>query len=436
MNPNPPLKTDPLFNVKVVVNETGLKPDTLRAWERRYGLPQPQRTKGGHRLYSAHDIKVLKWLVARQQEGMSISRAVSHLKQLLAEGIDPFATDEPATPPIPEEGNIARLREAWVTACIGYNETLAENALNQAFAMYPQELVCTAVLQKGLVEIGDLWYTGKVSVQQEHFASALAMRRIQNLITAAPPATRPESIVIGCPAGEMHEFSPLFFALFLRRRGWQVTYLGANIPLHEMQSTLKALNSDLLIMATQHLPGAASMHDTALLAQKLKLPMAFAGRVFAAYPGLENTIPGFFLGHDLSHAIEKVETLLKTPFHPASIPSMPEEYKTTLANFLQFRVQIESEIWLQLMGNDTIVPYLDMVNREFFNHIEAALRLGNINFTQYSIQWVQGLLKYNNIPAETLNYYLQTFRAAVQKWLGAHSTLIENWFAEVYTLEN
>ena len=72
----PANQQEPTFNLKVVVQETGLKPDTLRAWERRYGLPQPHRTPGGHRLYSQRDIDTLKWLVARQNEGMSISRAV------------------------------------------------------------------------------------------------------------------------------------------------------------------------------------------------------------------------------------------------------------------------------------------------------------------------------------------------------------------------
>ena len=81
---------DPTFNLKVVIRETGLKPDTLRAWERRYGLPDPQRTEGGHRLYTRRDIDMLKWLMARQNEGVSISRAVSLWQGLVAEGKDPL----------------------------------------------------------------------------------------------------------------------------------------------------------------------------------------------------------------------------------------------------------------------------------------------------------------------------------------------------------
>src|SRR5215213_9573916 len=85
------VSTTPAFNLKVVLNETGLAADTLRAWERRYGLPLPQRTAGGHRLYSQYDIETIKWLIARQAEGLSISRAVDLWNEQLASGTDPLA---------------------------------------------------------------------------------------------------------------------------------------------------------------------------------------------------------------------------------------------------------------------------------------------------------------------------------------------------------
>ena len=81
----------PAYNLKVVLKETGLAADTLRAWERRYGLPVPQRTQGGHRLYSERDIHTIKWLMARQAEGLSISRAVDLWNENLASGLDPLA---------------------------------------------------------------------------------------------------------------------------------------------------------------------------------------------------------------------------------------------------------------------------------------------------------------------------------------------------------
>ena len=84
----------PTYNLKVIVSETGIKPDTLRAWERRYGLPNPKRSKGKHRLYSEHDLETIKWLIQRQDEGLSISRAVNLWNQLKEEGKNPLLAYE------------------------------------------------------------------------------------------------------------------------------------------------------------------------------------------------------------------------------------------------------------------------------------------------------------------------------------------------------
>ena len=87
----------PTYNLKAVVRETGLKSDTIRAWERRYGIPSPQRSDSGHRLYSQHDINTLKWLLERQNEGMNISRAIELWHRLESEAVDPFhRTTRPA----------------------------------------------------------------------------------------------------------------------------------------------------------------------------------------------------------------------------------------------------------------------------------------------------------------------------------------------------
>ncbi|MBK8782184.1 MAG: MerR family transcriptional regulator [Anaerolineales bacterium] len=93
----------PAFNLKAVLLETGLAADTLRAWERRYGLPTPNRSAGGHRLYSQYDIETIKWLIARQAEGLSISRAVEMWNEHIASGLDPLAgyTSSSFPPPKP-----------------------------------------------------------------------------------------------------------------------------------------------------------------------------------------------------------------------------------------------------------------------------------------------------------------------------------------------
>ena len=78
-----------------MANLVGVAPVTLRAWERRYGLPTPQRGAQGYRLYSDYDVRTLRWLKARTAEGMSISRAAEHLMHLRRSGADPVADTAP-----------------------------------------------------------------------------------------------------------------------------------------------------------------------------------------------------------------------------------------------------------------------------------------------------------------------------------------------------
>ena len=78
--------TIPHYNLGYVIRETNIHPDTLRAWERRYGLPKPQRSEGGHRLYTSRDIEIIRWLMQQQNNGLSISKAVALMKELVADG--------------------------------------------------------------------------------------------------------------------------------------------------------------------------------------------------------------------------------------------------------------------------------------------------------------------------------------------------------------
>src|SRR5512138_65329 len=123
-----PLSHTPAYNLKVMLRETGIAADTLRAWERRYGIPTPKRTSGGHRLYSQHDIHLVRWLMARQAEGLSISRAADLWNELTASGSDPLedsasrASPTPAPALAPADTSLDALRAGWIAACLEFNE--------------------------------------------------------------------------------------------------------------------------------------------------------------------------------------------------------------------------------------------------------------------------------------------------------------------------
>src|SRR3990172_11516147 len=110
------ISKEPRYNLAYVMQETGIKADTLRAWERRYQLPQPQRTEGGQRLFSDHDIQAVKWLLERQNEGIRISQAVELWHEMESRATDPLpaSSAEPLQQPV-KTGNdsLTGLRDAW-----------------------------------------------------------------------------------------------------------------------------------------------------------------------------------------------------------------------------------------------------------------------------------------------------------------------------------
>lgn len=443
------LSNIPAYNLKVVVQETNIKPDTLRAWERRYGLPEPTRTEGQHRLYSDYDIGIVKWLISRKEEGLSISKAVKLWRRLEESGQSPLddatssngVLDTPlanssaqkhSTLVLPSvntvaDSTVANLRKAWVEACLNYNETEAEAALTQSFALYPPEMVVLELLQKGLSHIGELWYQNKATVQQEHFASALAMRRLNTLVTAAPAPSRPGKILVACPAHEHHVFAPLFLTLMLRHQGWETIYLGANVPCDYLENTIATAKPDLIIMTAQQLHTAASLYEAAEVLQLERIMLAYGGRIFNQAPALQARIAGHFLGQQLHTAVSQIELLLTK--RPLSAPSTPvaQTYSDTLHHFRQHQAELEANVWQTLQNAD--IPYEELTNANMHlaRDITAALTLGNVSLLSKEISWTEKLLLNYNMPPDHLTHYLTAYNQAAHTILNDDSEPILQW---------
>ncbi len=424
----------PAYNLKAVVRETGLKPDTLRAWERRYGLPAPNRSDGGHRLYSDRDIQVLKWLVARQHAGMSISRAVELWLRLSELGQDPTRMPEYSAPvsilPSLSTGHqLEDLRAAWLEACCAFDEPGAEAALTQALALYPVESVCFGLLIPGLAQVGDRWYRNEASPQQEHFASALAERRVESLLAAAPAPVRPSRLLVACPPGEQHTFVPLLLTLLLRRRGWGVTYLGADVPLVQLEHALESIRPQLCVMPAQTLHAAAQMFPMAELLQARGLPLAFGGFAFRDRPGLQQLLPGHFLGNHLEAALELIEGLLTSP--RAAPPSRPisVEISALLPAFRQRRPSIEAQLRREFSHASLPQGQLDTAIAYLGQAIADGLALGDLSLVSTEVTWVDGLLAHARIPGQLLTSFLSAYHRALAENLGPQGRPVADWLA-------
>ena len=426
-------KLTPTFNLSAVVRETGVKPDTLRAWERRYGLPTPERTSGGHRIYSQRDIETLKWLVARQQEGLSISRAIDFWRQTIEDGDDPLQElplDEQSgihlAPGLFGAQPLDELRKAWIEACLSYDEIKADQILTKAFALFPMEIVCIDVIQLALSEVGRLWYEGKATVQQEHFTSMVALRRIESLLGSMPPPFQSGAILAFCPSEEDHHFPLLLLTLLLRRRGYNVVFLGANVPIDHLDQTIEEIQPKLAITSAQTLITAANLLQAANCLAEAEIPLGYGGLVFNQNPQIRERIPGRFLGETIPQALDSIAEIHHTSrpeFDQPVISHQQHGVTNFLANIHRMRAEVDARV-AELDLQESMIPN---ATSYFIRAIEAALVLGEPGLLEAEIHWLQGYLTNRNIPQNQLPMFLSAFLAASRAALGPDGRSLVQW---------
>jgi MerR family transcriptional regulator, light-induced transcriptional regulator len=219
----------PRYRVTAVERMTRIPASTLRSWERRYGWPRPFRAASGQRLYSDHDVAVIRFLDRRRVEGMSMSQATALLWSA----------------PAVEDHDPGRLLDRLVAALRAFDEPAAERAFAAAEALLGVEGVATGVVPAAIAAAAEPGHgTGDdrdgTPVEVEHFASNFLRRQVLRLLDGQPPAMgRP--VLVGCGPDEQHELGALLLTLLLRARGHRVVYLGARVPGPAMERAAAAL---------------------------------------------------------------------------------------------------------------------------------------------------------------------------------------------------
>jgi hypothetical protein len=282
------------------------------------------------------------------------------------------------------------------------------------------------ILQKGMVEIGNLWYENGASVQQEHFASGLAMRRLDALLSASPAPTRNQTVLVGCPPNEWHTFTPLLLSLLLRRRGLNVVYLGANVPAEQFGETVKSVNAKLVILVAQTLVTAAALQITAQALENLRTPVGYGGRIFNLQPNLANHIPGYYLGDSIPSSLETVEKILQAKIKPNQITAISQEYVVAHQAFISKRIHIEATVKetippaAQSEGLNTGIQFLG-------DNITAALQLSDMELVTEEMEWLKTLLQSHERPPQELADFMENYAHAVDKHINGQGEPIKAW---------
>jgi len=233
----------PSLNIAALTRRTGVPADTIRKWEQRYGVLSPQRTAGGQRRYTEIDVARIEWLKARIHEGYRIGEAAALL------GTKAIA---PSTP--------SELRKAFVEATKASDVEGLGHLVDQTLALASLEDALTNVLAPALVEVGEEWQAGAVTVAQEHLASSTVRAALQKLLADARASVRGVA-VLACAPGERHEIGLMMLAVLLRSDGWQVAFLGADTPLEDAVQLAAGIGARALCLSAATEEVARSARD-------------------------------------------------------------------------------------------------------------------------------------------------------------------------------
>jgi methanogenic corrinoid protein MtbC1 len=209
-----------------------VSPSSLRFLERE-GLIVPRRTRGGHRLYSQEDVGRLRRIKEWQRERLSLAEIRARL-----------ATAEAL--PSPE-----RLAAQFLEAALAGRAHDARRVLVDAYdAGLSLDQLYTGALGPALCEAGRRWEDGEITVADEHEVSALARDVVGELAARQPTPQPPRGVAVAaCVTGEAHDLVLRMIASLLAGNGYNVHFLGANVPVEDLVGAVRDRRPTLLLLS-------------------------------------------------------------------------------------------------------------------------------------------------------------------------------------------
>ena len=223
------------YSIKELERLSGIRAHTIRIWEKRHQLIEPQRNRSNVRLYSDHDLKKIINVSLLNSNGFRISSIVK-------------MSDEELVQKVLELGDARKESkihvDRLVTIMLDLDENQFEKELARLEKKFGMETTVTDVIYPFLEKIGVLWQTGNITPAHEHFISNLIRQKIIVGIASLPLVTKGTiRAVLFLPENELHEIGLLFYHYIARKCGFKTFYLGQSVP-----------HDDLKVVCNMHRP--------------------------------------------------------------------------------------------------------------------------------------------------------------------------------------
>lgn len=265
-----------LHPIQVVARRTGLTPDVLRAWEKRYGAVTPARSSGSHRLYTDEEVERLGLLRRATVSGRAIGQvarlSTRELRSLVegdeaaARGVGVIGPREPNRPGARSEADPGLHLRACRDAVRNMDVAGLEGALSRGSLDLSRVVLVDELLLPLMRSIGDEWHDGSLRVAHEHLASAVVRTLLGNLASQRDVGLSSPRLVAATPAGQVHEFGALVAVATAASDGWGAAYLGSSLPAEEIAAASRQTGARAVALSIVHPPD-----DPRLPAELLRL---------------------------------------------------------------------------------------------------------------------------------------------------------------------
>ena len=270
------------FTIKDLENLTGIKAHTIRIWEQRYSFLKPRRTDTNIRYYSNEELKKILNIALLNKYGYKISH------------IDRMSEPEINDKIISLSNSLAqheKIINDLIQSMVDMEMEAFEDCLTDYIRQRGIEKAISQIIFPFLERIGVLWMTGHIIPAQEHLVSNIIRQKILvGIDTVTTHLRTDKNLILFLPEGEFHELGLLFVYYMLKSRGIRVIYLGANVPLDDVQQVIGYKKPDFLYT---HLPSVShAFNFDRFITQSLKkfdtTPLIISGKLAMSY---EKKIP-------------------------------------------------------------------------------------------------------------------------------------------------
>jgi len=224
------------FTIKDIENLTGVKAHTIRIWEQRYNFLKPQRTETNIRYYSNDELKAILNITLLNKYGFKIS----HINKMdLSEINHKLLTISH------KQAQQELILNRLISCMIDLDMDLFEDLLNEQIDIHGLDNVMNEIVFPFLEKIGILWVTNNINPAREHLVTNIIRQKLLvSIDTMVTNMKSEKTALLFLPEGEYHELGLLYLYYLLKSRGVKVWYLGADVPLPDLDFIVKVKKPD------------------------------------------------------------------------------------------------------------------------------------------------------------------------------------------------